>query len=73
MLPLSGNSKERMGGFLAIAKTAGFDFVELRTEVGDDLAVQGEVLDLIAATARTRRSERDQNRRIAKPHSGVAA
>jgi sugar phosphate isomerase/epimerase len=41
MLPLNGNSKERMGGFLARAKAAGFDFVELRMDAGEFLIVNG--------------------------------
>lgn len=41
MLPLSGNSKDRMGGFLAAAKGAGFDFVELRMDAGEFLIVGG--------------------------------
>ena len=44
MLPLSGNSRERMGGFLARAKAAGFDFVELRMDAGEFLIIDGRPL-----------------------------
>ena len=52
MLPLSGNSKGRLGGFLAIAKASGFDFVELRLDAGEFLIVGGRpVFDAIDARA----------------------
>ncbi len=41
MLPLVGNSKERMGGYLALAKAAAFDFVELRMDAGEFVIVDG--------------------------------
>ena len=52
MLPLAGNSKERMGGFLATAKGAGFDFVELRMDAGEFVIVDGRpVFDVADARA----------------------
>jgi sugar phosphate isomerase/epimerase len=41
MLPLEGNAKDRMGGYLAAAAAAGFDFVELRMDAGEFVIVSG--------------------------------
>lgn len=53
MLPLSGNSRDRMEPYLSIAKTAGFDFVELRMDAGEFVIVNGRpVFDVGDARAR---------------------
>ena len=53
MLPLNGNSKDRMAPYLSTAKAAGFDFVELRMDAGEFVIVDGRpVFDVEDARAR---------------------
>lgn len=65
MLPLSGNSRDRMGGFLATAKAAGFEFVELRMDAGEFVIVDGRpVFDV-----RDARAELDRHGLLCTVHS----